>query len=205
MTETRVCSHCGERIWASQNHGTRDQPLCYGCYADHYTRCEDCNALLWRDDAYYDDGNYYCDDCWDRRKNRAINDYYYKPEPVFYGSGSDNRYFGVELEIDDGGEVDENARLIMNVANRRAEHIYCKHDGSIDDGFELVSHPMSLEYHLTQMPWLDVLNEAQRLGYLSHRTETCGLHIHINRTAFGKTVDEQEAAIARILYFFEKN
>lgn len=205
MTETRVCSHCGERIWASQNHGTRDQPLCYGCYADHYTRCEDCNALLWRDDAYYDSGNYYCDDCWDRRKSRAINDYYYKPEPVFYGNNGDNRYFGVELEIDDGGEVDENARLIMNVVNRRTEHIYCKHDGSIDDGFELVSHPMTLAYHMKKMPWLDVLNEAQRLGYLSHRAETCGLHIHINRTAFGKTVDEQEAVIARILYFFEKN
>lgn len=136
---------------------------------------------------------------------KNINDYYYKPEPVFYGNSSDNRYFGVELEIDYGGEVDENAHLIMQVANRQAEHIYCKHDGSIDDGFELVSHPMTLEYHLTQMPWLDVLTEAQRLGYLSHRAETCGLHIHINRTAFGKTVDEQEAVIARILYFFEKN
>ena len=34
---------------------------------------------------------------------------------------------------------------------------------------------------------------------------TCGLHVHINRSAFGETEYEQEPAIARILYFVEKH
>lgn len=42
------------------------------------------------------------DDCYEKRRNKLINDYYYKPEPLFYGTGS--RYFGVELEIDEAGE-----------------------------------------------------------------------------------------------------
>ena len=34
--------------------------------------------------------------------DEIIHDYYYKPEPIFYGDGP--RYLGVELELDDGGE-----------------------------------------------------------------------------------------------------
>lgn len=41
------------------------------------------------------------------------------------------------------------------------------------------------------------------MGYTSHKTTTCGLHCHINRSAFGETYEEQEEVIARILYFVE--
>ena len=43
------------------------------------------------------------------------------------------------------------------------------------------------------------------MGYLSHQSGTCGLHIHVSREAFGDTYAHQEAAIARVLYFFEKH
>lgn len=42
-------------------------------------------------------------------------------------------------------------------------------------------------------------------GYLSHQARTCGLHIHVSRRAFGTTEEQQDACIARILYFFEKH
>ena len=69
---------------------------------------------------------------------------------------------------------------------------------------ELVTHPMTLEYHLNEMPWAEVLRKAQSMGYLSHAAGTCGLHVHISRLAFGCTYEQQEAAIARLLYFVEK-
>jgi len=55
------------------------------------------------------------------------------------------------------------------------------------------------------MPWEELAGEALNLGYRSHNTKTSGLHIHINRSAFGKFTEEQEECIARILYFFENN
>ena len=61
---------------------------------------------------------------------------------MFYGDSK--MHLGVELEIDDGGEINSMAQQILNVANERSEHLYCKHDGSIDDGFELVTHPYGL-------------------------------------------------------------
>ena len=47
--------------------------------------------------------------------------------------------------------------------------------------------------------------EAVSLGYRSHQACTCGLHIHISCLAFGRTAAQQEAAIARLLYFVEKH
>ena len=43
------------------------------------------------------------------------------------------------------------------------------------------------------------------MGYRSHQTSTCGLHIHVNRNAFGDNQAEQEDVISRILFFVEKH
>ena len=37
-TETTVCSCCGERIWADDNEGDGDTPLCSRCYEDYPER-----------------------------------------------------------------------------------------------------------------------------------------------------------------------
>ena len=44
---------------------------------------------------------------------------------------------GIELEVDNGGEYNENADKILCIGNRNGDHIYCKHDGSLDAGFEI--------------------------------------------------------------------
>ena len=202
---TVVCSHCDTRIWAGANAGNVDTPLCESCYGRHYTTCEHCGALIRNTEALYDDDDDgpYCRDC-QCHHDRAIHDYYYKPEPIFYGSGP--RFFGVELEIDGAGESESKAEEIEDAANGDGlEHIYIKHDGSLDEGLEIVTHPMSLEYHITEMPWAAVLKRAVSLRYLSHSACTCGLHIHVSRNAFGDSSNEQDAAIARVLFFVERH
>lgn len=109
------------------------------------------------------------------------------------------------MELDDGGECDSCAEDLSQIVNKINEHVYFKHDGSLDDGFEIVSHPATLDYHLHHIPWKEVMNKARELGYLSHTAQTCGLHVHINRAALGETVEEQENTIGRIIYFFEKH
>ena len=205
--ETLVCSHCWERIWNVDNCGTLSMPLCQNCYDEHYTSCTECGRIINREDAYYEDGadEPYCYRCYESgREHDYIEDYCYKPEPIFYGGGK--RYFGVELEVDNGGEVDDNAAAVMRIGNGNGlEHIYCKHDGSLSEGFEIVTHPMTLDYHINEMPWKSVLTRLKTLHYLSHQAGTCGLHIHVNRTSLGETYDTQEETIARILFFFEKH
>lgn len=205
---TVVCRNCGERIWVDDNAGDRATPLCQSCYDRHYTSCSRCGRIIHMADALYlreDDDEPFCELCYDyHRSKHVIQNYYYKPTPVFHGSGP--RFYGVELEIDEGGESDDNAGQLMILANAHGkEFLYCKHDGSLEDGFELVTHPMSLACHHQEMPWPEILEEAVSMGYLSHQTGTCGLHVHVNRTAFGSTQAEQDEAIARVLYFFEKH
>ena len=199
-TETVHCRHCGERILREDNCGEAEYPLCSTCYDRHYTVCYDCGRLLRHEDAHYENDDSYdarCYDCHCRHMDtRGIHDYCYKPEPEFYGDGS--RFFGVELEIDNGGESNRKADEIIRAANAAAEHIYCKHDGSLNDGFEIVTHPTTLRYHLDTMPWAAVLTRAKSLAYVSHRAGTCGLHIRVNRSAFGNSLREQEEVIDRI-------
>lgn len=204
-SNTIVCDRCGARIWRNGNAGDSDTYLCDSCYDNYYTNCDRCGALIRQDDAHYqDEETPLCYDCYRERRNHyTVQAYGYKPEPIFYGDS--RHYFGVELEMDGGGESDENARTLMEIANSGDERVYIKHDGSLDDGFEVVSHPMSLSYHLNTMPWAEVLSKARELGYKSHQARTCGLHIHVNRTAFGDTVEAQDAAIARVLFFVEKH
>ena len=202
-SQTTFCSHCGERIWRDNNEGTSSFPLCEHCYDNYYTTCERCGRIIHRDCANYpDDGDYpYCDSCWDEVLSDSIHEYSYKPMPIFYGG--DNRFFGIELEIDHGGKDYDKADLLLEVGNRYAERIYIKSDGSLDDGMEIVTHPMTLNYHKSEMPWQDICKKAISMGYKSHKTSTCGLHIHVNRDTFGRTYEEQENAISRVLYFVE--
>ena len=192
--ETFICRDCGDRHW---NDDSADGDLCQTCYDEDYVRCERCDAVIHYDDAcYHEDEEYhdhpYCRNCFDM--DEIIHDYYYKPEPIFYGDGP--RYLGVELELDDGGENEFCASKLLDIANAQKEHMYIKHDGSLDDGFECVTHPMTLDYHINQMPWRAILNKAVAKGYLSHQAGTCGLHVHISRNALGANYEEQEATIA---------
>ena len=204
-SSTVACDNCGERIWRDDAEGDSILTLCSHCYEYGYTTCEGCGRLIHNEDAYYEDGDDYpyCRECFEKLNDNAIKNYSYKPEPIFYGSG--NLFYGVELEIDKGGEENSNAQRLLDIANSRDERIYCKHDGSINDGFEIVSHPMSLDYHINNMNWLDVFEKATQMDYRSHNTSTCGLHIHCSRSAFGKDYDKQEQAIGRVVFFVEKH
>ena len=203
---TILCDHCHTRIWVNDDIGEGDTALCRSCHDNHYTYCTTCDALISNSNACYeeDSDEPYCYSCYEGSSEHcAIHSYNHKPEPVFYGEG--NRFYGVELEIDGGGERSDYARILLDVANADKPYLYIKHDGSLDCGLELVTHPLSFEVHQKEMPWQAVLEKAHSLHYLSHQARTCGLHIHVNRSSFGSDQEEQEAAIARILYFVENH
>ena len=110
-TETCICDRCGERIWREDDCGDATHFLCHDCEDHYYDHCTGCGCLVDRDDLHFldEDGiDGYCASCYEQRiRDVGVHPYHYKPEPVFHGVG--RRYFGVELEIDDGGEDKENA------------------------------------------------------------------------------------------------
>lgn len=199
------CDRCDTLLWANDSYGDEYTTLCSSCYHNHYVRCCCCDALLPEDDAYNIDGDSYCSECYrdEVDKNRSIHDYSYKPDPHFYGDNS-SRFFGVELEIDGAGKDSDNADELLAIANKDDECVYIKGDGSLDDGLEIVTHPMTLEYHKS-FCWEEIMKKAIYLGYRSHQTSTCGLHFHVNRSCLGDDQEEQELVISHILFFVEKH
>ena len=159
---TTICDCCGSRIWRDDAYSDENTTVCTNCYEEHYTRCSCCDALLYEDEAYYSNGDAYCRDCYEeeREDSDLIHDYSYKPNPIFYGDG--NRYFGIELEIDEVGKDDDYAEELLDIANMHEDLLYIKTDGYLDDGMELVSHPCTLDYHCNEFPWEDILHCAIR-------------------------------------------
>jgi hypothetical protein len=84
------------------------------------------------------------------------------------------------------------------------EFIYCKHDGSLRRGFEIVTHPATIQHHMQTFPWSAITKKALELGYSSHKAVTCGLHVHISKVAFGDDWQTQDASLAKFLWLFER-
>jgi len=109
-----------------------------------------------------------------------IHSYSYRPSPFFFGEGK--YHFGFELEVEARGNGRYDGAML--VQNTLGGHAYMKEDGSLDDGFEIVTHPHTLEKYQTDFNW-GVLDKLKRDGYRSWNTTTCGIHVHVSRTAFG--------------------
>ncbi|WP_455717798.1 hypothetical protein, partial [Anaerosporobacter sp.] len=107
---------------------------------------------------------------------RYIKQYNYIPEQFLFHktNNEEELYLGVELEIDNGGEEENNAKYVTEFMNSSSENVYCKHDGSLRNGFEIVSHPCTVEYH-KQLPYEELFKELVKRGYRSHDVGTCGL------------------------------
>jgi hypothetical protein len=105
-------------------------------------------------------------------------------------------FAGFEIEVDNGGESNENVRKAL--LDGTIEELYCKHDGSLTRGFEVVSHPGTWQYwkEFDFHTWSTAL---KKLNYRSYNTSTCGMHVHISRASL-TTLD-----IYKLLRFLRDN
>jgi hypothetical protein len=155
--------------------------MCERCYENNTTYCEDC-------DSTYVNGCEYNHD--EDNDSRLIHDYSYRPDPRFHSSEDEQTrlYFGIEVETEmRGGDYGE--RRIAAEYAVRLEHeglAYLKSDGSLECGFEIVSHPLSHSYFMNDAStlWNTIGTLKDRYGMMAWGTKTCGLHIHISRAGF---------------------
>lgn len=188
--------------------------VCDRCADGSIAGCLDCGEYFWIDDMEEDvdiwgDTIYFCPNCARGRKKK-IHDYSYKPAPKFKVHNHDEFWtddsikellFGVELEIDKGNNPEDVAEEITEAH----DDIYCKHDGSLNYGVEIVSHPCTLEYHLKDLGWDDICGIALSNNFKSHEARTCGLHVHVGRRQLGETILKQNDNIAKIIILVDRH
>lgn len=175
------CGSCEEYNSSGTAYvGDRGEYWCEGCLGSAYY-CDDC-------DEYSADG---CDSCADSDDvvdgQRIIHDYSYRPDAIFHSTDSKERlYFGLEVEVEAWDSRSDSALHAYQLES--LDLAYLKHDGSLTNGFEIVTHPMSHDFFKNEATefWTVLENLRTRSGMRvkSWDTRTCGLHIHISRTGF---------------------
>lgn len=183
-----VCSHCNNTFKKGYEcvSDINGKSYCEDCYGDLFANCEGCGEEFYRDDLNYDDYNsvYYCNDCW--QENSIIKSYTYRPKPVFAKEPYENTlYMGFELEVEAEKSVRGLAERLKGFLEDKGieDRFYFKDDGSLTNGFEIVSHPSTTKiyrkYQLKAM--LDFLKKQKATSY---EKGTCGLHFHLDRKFF---------------------
>ena len=145
---------------------------CYDSRQVKVVRCTECNVKCV--DTETVDG--VCVDCCGR--DYRVHNYTHRVEETL---GFDRQklksepYLGIEMEF----QVDKRKAGRLYVGNTMFGHALMKDDGSITNGFELVSRPAGYTTHLARYDsFLTDLPE-----YI-HPHKSCGMHVHISRRAF---------------------
>lgn len=139
-----------------------------------------------------------------------IHNYSYKPEPeIGYKNDRESREhltFGVELECEprnDGGNVRMDAyELSDRIDEIPGGRTYCKSDGSLSNGVEIVSHPGTLAHHMYVMHWRQIQRTCEKAGFRSHDAANSGLHVHVGRAQLGNTDAERDEVTRKVQVLF---
>lgn len=198
---TDVCDNClrdnyQEDRYGQYMHNDNSVQLYDGSIVhedEDIRNCDRCrNNYLADDDRC--DYEYQCPDCFEEYNDgiqEYVLDYHDNPPVEFFGQDDKERFYGVELEIDNGD-------LRGFASTYYDERAYLMRDGSLSsEGVEVITHPMTFDEHMGDF-WEDLVREARSYDFLSHKTSTCGLHIHINRDAL------KEDSEYKIIYIVEK-
>ena len=145
---------------------------CYDSREVKVVRCTECNVKCV--DTETVDGT--CVDCCGR--DYRVHNYTHRVEETL---GFDRQkpksepYLGIEMEF----QVDKRKAGRLYVGNTMFGHALMKDDGSITNGFELVSRPAGYTTHLARYD--SFLTDLPK--YI-HPHKSCGMHVHISRRAF---------------------
>ena len=159
---------------------------CASILRDETYVCHDCGRVLSNEHAYISehDDNIYCHCCYDKNKmDNPIKAYHESKGtlkfkdleemyPVYY------RGLEIELETNITGDVYDVLR------NADSSLFRFEEDGSLKDGFEIITSPMSRLYW-NEVGFLKLEKLITDLKEVSNPTAwdngRCGLHIHFNR------------------------
>lgn len=196
MNDYYYCEHCENYFSEDYVRETCDgNYVCDDCYEDCYFTCPDCGDVCHFDYSYYSEheDEYYCEYCYDNnghnRNFDLINGYHDFDDwfKQYVHNENESTLKGFELEIDSRDWMDNDAMAIklnslMDKHGLKHDSLVYEEDGSLDNGFEIITQPMTMPFIYANKDFFEeALESIKDYGYLSHDINTCGLHIHVNR------------------------
>lgn len=213
---TYNCDFCGESVPRYRlNRTVGGNSICDNCYTtrEQFVSCDRCGIIIntEEDDFHENHGDYLCDDCHSRLNKSTYGEVlrYHGFDDWCFKYAKDekphNLVTGIELEVEHVNYCNESTNdIVWNLNKMLGFNTICSRDGSIEDGFEIVSQPFSLAFIRENEERIkEALKYLIDHGYRGDQVSTCGLHLHINREAFGETSEEQNKNIDKLILFFE--
>ncbi len=200
----QMCAECAtisDASYMTQVRGNNGEYfICSKCESVwEYRICHSCDCAI--DDSAWSYDYDCCDECAENRQSEddyedssIIHNYSYKPYPHFLrdydvSSQFPNLFFGAEIEVemrrDYEYETTSTARSVFDSINGPSGNFaYLKHDGSLSNGFEIVTHPATFEWWVSDdNPILNGIAEYSH-KLRSYHSQNCGMHIHMSKAEF---------------------
>ena len=205
--------YCDDAFYYKDDQEYYDNPVHYECKSQYGWRSQvtdnwysDNEERLETEDGYYyaegeQDDLYWCstDEGWyyseDNMPEGLIRGYHKRPALHFFGEGP--KFFGLELECD-GSDAEGSEDDVRAIFSGHMDRFYFNSDGSLSNGFEAITHPMSPE-EMLRMDWEQITTEMLDRAYDNDR-DTAGIHIHVSRRFFNG-----EKNIGRLVRMFSEN
>lgn len=177
------------------------------CISYQFMICRECGELAYEDDIC----NEICRDCMKEKdvENTNIGGYHNQHDfpKKLYGNPLNGIFFGLEIEseysLDSSLNEDEEVSFqderpsIEKMFSESTRTLCCfERDGSLEDGFETITNPLSYEFMKNNGIIEQITSELKKIMYVSDR---CGLHIHVTKT------DEVVKKLPQIIMFLENN
>lgn len=167
-----ICRECVERL-------------------EQFSKCPHCNNWFHRGNS-----GGMCN-CIRSKTPKFINRYNSKIAPKYYKANkSDYILFGIELEVEFG---DSASGLNDMTDVDRKQWLYFKHDGTIGNGVEIVTHPLGWKWINKNKKEFDPIFDLARKGMKSRHTNTCGMHVHLSKNLFSTL------HVYKFMLFFHRN
>lgn len=183
------CAIRGREIAQSDCQSFEGDYCCEDCFNNHHGYCDNCQEYYPLDELTYSDENdcYLCGNCY--VETTTIQSYSFKPKPEFFKNKNEKNEkfnFGLELEVENSKENISNDEMAKAIEEK---YWYFKYDGSLDNGFEIVTHPFTYNYYKSTLKekFENLLNKLKSNGFSSYASNTCGIHIHLSKDAFSTT------------------
>ena len=192
-----MCDSCGasttnaDEVVLRTDRNGNDVNFCSQCAARSIFTCPICSQEVLSNDSMYDEerGMGVCYECYE--KNTPILAYNYKPKFVFHNTHiegklrDDTLCMGFELEVERAKSNISRVGMADIIKDRYGlEHFYVAHDGSLENGIEIVSQPFTWSYFKNNVDlWDDLLLFIRSKGW-SADSPRVGFHVHMSKSAF---------------------
>lgn len=175
---TVTCSACKRDVPISTIADMNDRIfsnstyICVGCAEEQFDLCGRC-------------GRYYASQCRCFNPEAGMGNWDAKPiKETKLAIGDEKLFLGMEFEVTSSSDRDSD---ITNIGRKFKTIAYCKHDGSVWNGFEVVTFPISPEYLMKHLDLFEAMFNYMTQRKMKASTvlpQTNGFHIHMSKAAF---------------------